>query len=78
MVVTLAATEMVLAVKLSEEVVVMPPATSKSLVDVLSDTAPDALMPFELTVYDQVPADPHYTRFRDEFEGASAAIYTTH
>ena len=50
MVVTLAATEMVLAVKLSEELVVMAPATSKSLVNVLSDTAPNAPIPLELTV----------------------------
>ena len=44
--------EMVLAVKLSDEVVVMAPATSKSLVDVLRETAPVALIPLELTVKD--------------------------
>lgn len=46
--------------------------------DVTFQTSDYANMPFELTVYDQIPADPQYTRFKNEFEGGSAAIYTTH
>ena len=45
----MAARLMVLAVRLSDDEVVMPPATSKSLFDV-SDKAPEALIPLELTV----------------------------
>lgn len=47
--------------------------------DIVFQTSDYANMPFEFTVYDQVPTvDPQYTRFRDEFDGASAAVYTTH
>lgn len=47
--------------------------------DIVFQTSDYANMAFEFTVYDQVPTvDPQYTRFRDEFDGASAAVYTTH
>jgi len=46
--------------------------------DITFQTSDYANMPFEYTVYDQVPSDPQYLRFRNEFDGASAAVYTTH
>lgn len=46
--------------------------------DVTFQTSDYANMPFEMTIYDQIPADPHYARFADEFDSASATIYTTH
>jgi len=33
-------------------------------------------LPLELTIYDQIPADPHYARFQADFGGAPAAIVT--
>ena len=47
--------------------------------DITFQTSDYANMAFEFTVYDQVPiVDPQYTRFREDFYGASAAVYTTH
>ena len=46
--------------------------------DVTFQTSDYANMPFEYTVYDQVPSDPQYARFKDEFDGASAVVYTNH
>lgn len=46
--------------------------------DIVFQTSDYANMPFEFTVYDQIPADPQYARFADEFDGASATVYTTH
>lgn len=46
--------------------------------DITFQTSDYANMGFEYTVYDQVPSDPQYLRFRNEFDGASAAVYTTH
>jgi len=45
--------------------------------DITFQTSDYANMPFEFTVYDLVPTDPQYTRFQNEFDGASAAFYTT-
>ena len=46
--------------------------------DITFQTSDYANMSFEYTVYDQVPSDPQYLRFRKEFDGASAAVYTIH
>lgn len=46
--------------------------------DITFQTSDYANMPLEYTVYDQVPSDAQYARFKDEFDGASAAVYTTH
>lgn len=46
--------------------------------DLTFQTSDYANMGFEYTVYDQVPSDPQYLRFKNEFDGASAAVYTTH
>ena len=46
--------------------------------DVTFQTSDYANMPFEFTVYDQIPADNQYARFQEQFDGASAAVYTTH
>jgi hypothetical protein len=46
--------------------------------DIVFQTSDYANLPFEMTIYDQVPSDPQYARFVDEFDGASATVYTTH
>jgi hypothetical protein len=46
--------------------------------DVTFQTSDYANMPFEFTVYDQIPADVQYARFQEQFDGASAVVYTTH
>lgn len=46
--------------------------------DVTFQTSDYANMPFEFTVYDQIPADNQYARFQEQFDGASAVVYTTH
>lgn len=46
--------------------------------DITFQTSDYANMSFEYTVYDQIPSDPQYLRFKNEFDGASAAVYTTH
>jgi len=46
--------------------------------DITFQTSDYANMPFEYTVYDQVPSDPQYARFAAEFDGASAVAYSTH
>lgn len=33
-------------------------------------------LPLELTIYDQIPTDPHYARFQTDFRGAPAGIVT--
>ena len=33
-------------------------------------------LPLELTIYDQIPTDPHYDRFQADFRGAPAGILT--
>jgi hypothetical protein len=45
--------------------------------DITFQTSDYANMPFEFTVYDLIPTDSQYTRFQEEFDGASAAFYTT-
>lgn len=46
--------------------------------DVTFQTSDYANMPFEFTVYDQIPADVQYARFQEQFDGASAVVYTNH
>ena len=46
--------------------------------DVTFQTSDYANMPFEFTVYDQIPADNQYARFQEQFDGASAVVYTNH
>jgi len=46
--------------------------------DVTFQTSDYANMPFEMTIYDQIPSDVQYARFQEEFDAASAAVYTTH
>lgn len=46
--------------------------------DVTFQTSDYANMPFEFTVYDQIPADTQYARFQEQFDGASAVVYTNH
>ena len=46
--------------------------------DVTFQTSDYANMPFEFTVYDQIPADSQYARFQEQFDGASAVVYTSH
>lgn len=46
--------------------------------DVTFQTSDYANMPFEFTVYDQIPADVQYARFQEQFDGASAVVYTSH
>jgi hypothetical protein len=46
--------------------------------DVTFQTSDYANMPFEMTIYDQIPADNQYARFQEQFDGASAVVYTTH
>jgi hypothetical protein len=46
--------------------------------DIVFQTSDYANLPFEFTVYDQVPSDPQYARFQNEFDGSSATVYTTH
>jgi hypothetical protein len=46
--------------------------------DVTFQTSDYANMPFEFTVYDQIPADSQYARFQEQFDGASAVVYTNH
>lgn len=46
--------------------------------DVTFQTSDYANMPFEFTVYDQIPADDQYARFQEQFDGASAVVYTNH
>ena len=46
--------------------------------DVTFQTSEYANMPFEFTVYDQIPADVQYARFQEQFDGASAVVYTSH
>jgi hypothetical protein len=46
--------------------------------DVTFQTSDYTNMPFEFTVYDQIPADNQYARFQEQFDGASAVIYTNH
>ena len=46
--------------------------------DVTFQTSDYANMPFEFTVYDQIPADVQYARFQEQFDAASAVVYTTH
>ena len=46
--------------------------------DVTFQTSDYANMPFEMTIYDQIPSDVQYARFQEEFNAASAAVYTTH
>lgn len=44
--------------------------------DLNFQTSDYANMPFEFTVYDQVPSDAQYARFKNEFDGGGAVIYT--
>ena len=46
--------------------------------DITFQTSDYANMPFEFTVYDQIPADNQYARFQEQFDGASAVVYTNH
>jgi len=46
--------------------------------DITFQTSDYANMPFEFTVYDQIPADVQYARFQEQFDGASAVVYTNH
>lgn len=46
--------------------------------DVTFQTSDYANMPFEFTIYDQIPADVQYARFQEQFDGASAVVYTGH
>lgn len=44
--------------------------------DLTFQTGDYANMPFEFDVYDLVPADPEYTRSKEQFKGAPAWLYT--
>lgn len=44
--------------------------------DLTFQTSDYANMPFEFTCYAQVPTDAQYARFRDEFDKATAIIYS--
>lgn len=44
--------------------------------DLTFQTSDYANMPFEFTCYAQVPTDAQYARFRDEFDKATAVIYS--
>lgn len=46
--------------------------------DITFQTSDYVNMPFEFAVYDQIPADNQYARFQEQFDGASAVVYTTH
>lgn len=46
--------------------------------DITFQTSDYTNMPFEFAVYDQIPADNQYARFQEQFDGASAVVYTTH
>ena len=46
--------------------------------EVTFQTSDYANMPFEFTIYDQIPSDVQYARFQEEFDAASAAVYTRH
>lgn len=46
--------------------------------DITFQTSDYANMPFEFAVYDQIPADNQYARFQEQFDGASAVVYTNH
>jgi len=45
--------------------------------DVTFQTSDYSNLPFEFTVYDQIPADVQYARFQEQFDGASAVVYTS-